>query len=104
MLKFPSVCKKVNANRPVGQGLRPASPVKSIKTRLEHLKNLIFIFVTVVSRLSSVVHRLSSVFVSVNLGSIYLSNQFNLGNLWLKINQSKHINYAKQSQFIKSQK
>jgi hypothetical protein len=47
----------------------------------------------------------------VNLGSIYLSNQFNLGNLWLKLNlsavalakadQSKHINYAKQSQFPK---
>jgi hypothetical protein len=41
---------------------------------------------------------------SVNLGSIYLSNQFNLGNLWLKINQSKHINYAKQTQFTKSRK
>jgi hypothetical protein len=42
--------------------------------------------------------------VSVNLGNIYLGNQFNLGNLWLKIDQSKHINYAKQSQFSKSQK
>jgi hypothetical protein len=40
-------------------------------------------------------------FVSANLGNIYLSNQFNLGNLWLKINQSKCINYAKQSQFSK---
>jgi hypothetical protein len=37
----------------------------------------------------------------VNLGSIYLSNQFNLGNLWLKIDQSKHINYAKRTQFPK---
>jgi hypothetical protein len=26
---------------------------------------------------------------TVNLGNIYLSNQFNLGNLWLKIDQSK---------------
>jgi len=40
----------------------------------------------------------------VNLGNVYLSNQFNLGNLWLKINQSKITNYAKQSQFSKSQK
>jgi hypothetical protein len=40
--------------------------------------------------------------VSVNLGNIYLSNQLNLGNLWLKINQSKMINYAKQSQLPKS--
>jgi len=43
-------------------------------------------------------------FGSVNLGNIYLSNQFNLGNLWLKINQSKITNYAKQTQFPKSQK
>jgi len=40
----------------------------------------------------------------VNLGNIYLSNLFNLGNLWLKLNQSKMINYAKQSQFLKCQK
>jgi hypothetical protein len=40
-------------------------------------------------------------FVSVNLGNIYLSNQFNLGNLWLKFNQSKLINYAKRTQFSK---
>jgi hypothetical protein len=39
----------------------------------------------------------------VNLGNIYLSNLFNLGNLWLKINQSKITNYAKQTQFPKSQ-
>ena len=38
-------------------------------------------------------------FGGVNLGNIYLSNQFNLGNLWQKINQSKHINYAKRTQF-----
>jgi len=49
---------------------------------------------------------------TVNLGNIYLSNQFNLCNLWLKINlprrsllaktgQSKITNYAKQSQFSK---
>jgi len=41
---------------------------------------------------------------TVNLGNIYLSNQFNLGNLWLKFNQSKMINYAKQSQFSICQK
>jgi hypothetical protein len=40
----------------------------------------------------------------VNLGNVYLSNQFNLGNMWLKINQSKITNYAKQTQFPKSQK
>jgi hypothetical protein len=45
-----------------------------------------------------------SAFGGVNLGSIYLGNQFNLGNLWLRINQSKITNYAKQSQFPKSQK
>jgi hypothetical protein len=37
----------------------------------------------------------SSALGGVNLGSFYLSNQLNLGNLWQKINQSKHINYAK---------
>jgi hypothetical protein len=52
-----------------------------------------------------------SAFGVVNLGNIYLSNQFNLGNLWLKFNlsavasakadQSKITNYAKQSQFFK---
>jgi hypothetical protein len=42
-----------------------------------------------------------SAFVSVNLGNIYLSNPFNLGNLWLKFNQSKNINYAKRTQFPK---
>jgi len=42
-----------------------------------------------------------SAFVSVNLGNIYLSNQFNLGNLWLRINQSKRVNYAKRTQFSK---
>jgi len=42
-----------------------------------------------------------SAFGVVNLGNIYLSNLFNLGNLWLKINQSKITNYAKQSQFLK---
>jgi hypothetical protein len=45
-----------------------------------------------------------SAFGSVNLGSIYLGNQFNLGNLWLRINQSKITNYAKQSQFLKGLK
>jgi hypothetical protein len=40
-------------------------------------------------------------FGPVNLGNIYLSNQFNLGNLWLKVNQSKITNYAKQTQFLK---
>jgi len=53
------------------------------------------------------------------LGNIYLSNQLNLGNLsrsfgmpkpsflrlfpstWPKVNQSKIINYAKQTQFFK---
>jgi len=42
-----------------------------------------------------------SAFGVVNLGNIYLSNQFNLRNLRLKINQSKITNYAKQSQFPK---
>jgi len=42
-----------------------------------------------------------SAFGSVNLGNIYLSNQFNLGNRWLRFNQSKIINYAKQTQFPK---
>ena len=37
----------------------------------------------------------------VNLGNFYLSNQFNLCNLWLKNVQSKMINYAKQTQFPK---
>jgi hypothetical protein len=43
----------------------------------------------------------SSALGGVNLGSFYLSNQLNLGNLWQKINQSKHINYAKRTQFPK---
>jgi len=42
-----------------------------------------------------------SAFGVVNLGNIYLSNQLNLGNLWLKIDQSKITNYAKQTQFSK---
>jgi hypothetical protein len=37
----------------------------------------------------------------VNLGNFYLSNLLNLGNLWLKINQSKITNYAKRTQFSK---
>jgi hypothetical protein len=37
----------------------------------------------------------------VNLGNFYLSNQFNLCNLWLKMVQSKITNYAKQTQFPK---
>jgi hypothetical protein len=53
---------------------------------------------TMINELSSIN---SSALGGVNLGNFYLSNQFNLGNLWLKINQSKHINYAKQSQFPK---
>ena len=40
-------------------------------------------------------------FGSVNLGNIYLSNQFNLRNLWLKNGQSKITNYAKRTQFPK---
>jgi hypothetical protein len=43
----------------------------------------------------------SSALGGVNLGNIYLSNQLNLGNLWLKINQSKQLNYAKRTQFPK---
>jgi hypothetical protein len=43
----------------------------------------------------------SSALGGVNLGSFYLSNQLNLGNLWQKINQSKHIKYAKRTQFFK---
>jgi hypothetical protein len=42
-----------------------------------------------------------SAFGVVNLGNIYLSNLFNLGNLWLKIDQSKITNYAKRTQFSK---
>jgi hypothetical protein len=45
----------------------------------------------------------SSALGSVNLGNLYISNQLNLGNLWLKIYQSKITNYAKQTQFSKSQ-
>jgi hypothetical protein len=37
----------------------------------------------------------------VNLGNIYLSNPFNLGNLWLELVQSKLTNYAKRTQFSK---
>jgi hypothetical protein len=46
----------------------------------------------------------SSALGGVNLGNFYLSNQLNLGNLLLKLNQSKMINYAKQSQFPRCQK
>ena len=49
---------------------------------------------------SSVVCLLSA-FGSVNLGNFYLSNPFNLCNLWLKMDQSKITNYAKQTQFFK---
>jgi hypothetical protein len=42
-----------------------------------------------------------SVFCGVNLGNIYLSNQFNLRNLRLKNDQSKITNYAKRTQFSK---
>jgi len=38
----------------------------------------------------------------VNLGNIYLSNQFNLRNLRLKSDQSKITNYAKRTQFPKT--
>jgi hypothetical protein len=44
-----------------------------------------------------------SAFSGVNLGNFYLSNQFNLCNLWLKNVQSKRVNYAKRTQFPKSQ-
>jgi hypothetical protein len=47
---------------------------------------------------NSLIHSASG---GANLGNFYLSNQFNLGNLWLKLNQSKMINYAKQTQFFK---